>query len=197
MTTNVAARFAQQFESLKGHAHFATSVEDAARIAATICEKNRARCLALGECRSEFSSSLVAHLANHDIEVLTPPYASKDLPSAIDRADVGISECAFAIVETGTLVEVATDDAFRLVSSLPSAHIAITWEEEFVERLFDASARLRSIFEEHDKNCVVSFISGPSRTGDIELKLTLGVHGPREAHAIIITKDSQQGVENG
>lgn len=197
MSGNMAERFAQQYESLKGQTHFVTSYEEAAAVATAICREKHAKCLALGETSAEFSASLAENCRVDEVEILSPPYASKDLPFAIDRADVGISECAFAIVQTGTLVEIATDDAYRLVSSLPSTHIAILREEELVERLFDASARLRLIFEEHDKNCVVSFISGPSRTGDIELKLTLGVHGPREAHVIVVSEGSPGRVKNG
>lgn len=50
---------------------------------------------------------------------------------------------------------------------------------------------IRDIVKQHVENLVISFISGPSRTGNIELKLTLGVHGPREAHVVIIGNQSR------
>jgi L-lactate dehydrogenase complex protein LldG len=61
---------------------------------------------------------------------------------------------------------------------------------DIVNRFEEGAARIRDIVKQHDENLVISFISGPSRTGDIELKLTLGVHGPGEAHAVIIGNQS-------
>ena len=108
------------------------------------------------------------------------------LPGAIDRAHVGITGIVFGIAQTGTLVEVATNDATRLLSALPRTHIGVVRASELVEHYDDAAPRIRAIFNDNPANCVISFLSGPSRTGDIELKLTLGVHGPESAHAIII-----------
>jgi L-lactate dehydrogenase complex protein LldG len=64
--------------------------------------------------------------------------------------------------------------------------MSVLHAEEIVERFDEGAARIREIVQQHDGNLVISFISGPSRTGDIELKLTLGVHGPEEAHAVVI-----------
>jgi len=74
----------------------------------------------------------------------------------------------------------------RLASSLPDTHIGIVYASTLVPRLIDAAPKMREIFTAYPNNVTVSFISGPSRTGDIELILTLGVHGPEAAHAIII-----------
>ena len=85
-------------------------------------------------------------------------------------------------------MEVATNDAVRLVSALPRTYIGVLRQRDIVDRYADAAARVRSIVALHDRHLVISFISGPSRTGDIELKLTLGVHGPEQAHAVIINE---------
>ena len=50
----------------------------------------------------------------------------------------------------------------------------------------DAAARLRTFFDQNPTNATVSFISGPSRTGDIHMRLTLGVHGPETTHAVVV-----------
>ena len=115
------------------------------------------------------------------IRVLEPPYPAKGLPELLDAAQVGITGVDWGIAETSTLVEVCTDDAVRLVSGLPRTHIGILRASALVEKFTDAAAPLH-----HPENCSISFISGPSRTGDIEMILTLGVHGPERAHAIII-----------
>ena len=119
-------------------------------------------------------------------EVIKPPYNRSDLPELIDSAHVGISWTKFAIAETGSLVETTTDDSLRLVSLLPRVHVGLIMAEDLVDTLSEAAPRLRNFFNSNSHNAVVTFISGPSRTGDIEMRLTLGVHGPEVSHAIVI-----------
>ena len=76
-------------------------------------------------------------------------------------------------------------DSHRLVSSLPRVHIAFVPASEIIHNPDEAAPRLRTIWQKHGENCNVTFISGPSRTGDIEMKLVLGVHGPQESHVIV------------
>ena len=185
-TAGLIDRFSRKLDSLKGHAHRASGPEAAARIVADICRNCGAECVALGRLEPGFREAITAACASAGMEVLAPPYAFADLPGAIDRANVGIAAADFGIAETATLAEVAVDDSLRLVSALPRTYIGIVKASDLIDRLQDSAPRLRAIFRDNPRNCTVSFISGPSRTGDIELILTLGVHGPGEAHVIII-----------
>ena len=133
---------------------------------------------------SEFQGE--AALSYRGFSLMKKKTASFTLPGAIDRVDVGVTGIDFAIAQSGTLVETASNDAVRLVSGLPRTYIGVLRAEDIVDKFHDGAARIRRIVQQHDQNLVISFISGPSRTGDIELKLTLGVHGPEEAHAVII-----------
>lgn len=179
--------FKDKYESLRGHVEVAASSDEAARIAWEICQQYAPQCVAIAELPADLRVPFQALCAENDVTFLEPPYAASSLPNALDEAQVGITAAEFAIAATGTLVEVAVDDATRLVSSLPKVHIGIVHEADFLPDLFDSAERLREIFARHDRNCVVSFISGPSRTGDIELRLTLGVHGPEHAYVIVLT----------
>ena len=99
--------------------------------------------------------------------------------------DIGITTAQAAIAETGTLVLESDRERHRLVSLMPPVHIAFINAADICATLGDALERVR-----HDGSGAMSrtitFITGPSRTADIELTLTIGVHGPKELHVIVI-----------
>lgn len=95
---------------------------------------------------------------------------------------VGVSQVDWAISATGTLVQDATAVAKRLVSTLPLIHVAIIGTERILEDMSSVLQRLRP-----DQVDYISFITGPSRTADIERVLTIGVHGPERL--IIVAVD--------
>ncbi len=180
-------QFTKQFEALKGHVHTAATPIDAAAIILSVCKDADATCLAVANLPATIQSALSDAVTDTDLNMLAPPYAAADLPMSIDQAQVGVTGMAHAIAETGTLVEVSTDDAVRLASSLPRTHIGVFHERDLIGGLRESASTLRGIFADNPQDCVVSFLSGPSRTGDIEMRLTLGVHGPEIAHALILT----------
>jgi len=88
---------------------------------------------------------------------------------------VGITGTAAGIAETGTLVVTSGHGKPQSISLLPETHIAILREADLQKNL----AKVLSLRKVQDA-ATVSLISGPSRTGDIEMTLTVGVHGPGE-----------------
>jgi L-lactate dehydrogenase complex protein LldG len=190
MTDDTSARFLVKFESLSGKTCRAATLDNAMAYVMGVIGSNETRCVALGQLPGDLREGIQAACEARGISVLTPPYKRIDLPMAIDGAQVGVAMASHAIAETGTLIEITTDDGERLVSSLPRTYIGIVSGRNIVDRYYDAAPLLRTAFAENQQNCVVSFISGPSRTGDIELKLTLGVHGPGEAHAVVLDYDT-------
>ena len=117
------------------------------------------------------------------------PLKSLEFTSETDlaSADIGITGADFAIAETGTLVLLSGPQQPRLTSLLPPVHIAILKRENIVADIHVLFERLGKFYESYDKLCsCISFITGPSRTADIELNLTLGVHGPGRAIVIIV-----------
>ena len=107
-------------------------------------------------------------------------------PSAADLFDydVGITTAQAAIAETGTLVLESECERHRLVSLVPPVHIAIVEAAGIRLTLGEALAAVHSNgFAEMSPT--ITFITGPSRTADIELTLTIGVHGPQELYVII------------
>lgn len=105
-------------------------------------------------------------------------------------AEVGITSCAWAIAETGTLVMCHRPGRERSTSLVPPVHIAIVETAQILPDLLDVFARLPAAAEKGltalPSN--VTLITGPSKTGDIELQLTTGVHGPKHWHVIVVRR---------
>ena len=119
----------------------------------------------------------------------TEPVKSLSLRQETDpaKADIGITGADFAVADTGTLVLLSAPEKPRLASLLPPVHIAILKKENIVPDLHSLFSKLGKNYGNYDELCsCVSFITGPSRTADIELSLTLGVHGPGKAIVLIL-----------
>ena len=103
---------------------------------------------------------------------------------AVDTDAVGVTGCFCAVAETGTLVLLSGPDTPATVSLLPETHIALVDTSRVVATMEDAFALLRS--ERGEVPRAINFVSGPSRTGDIEQTIVLGAHGPCRVHLILI-----------
>jgi L-lactate dehydrogenase complex protein LldG len=104
------------------------------------------------------------------------PYAPN---REVAACDLGITGADFALPETGTLVLRAAGDKPRTVSLLPRVHLAIITPDIL-------RADLHQVFEETGQEGYFVFITGPSRTSDIELTLTIGVHGPQALYVWVL-----------
>lgn len=97
---------------------------------------------------------------------------------------VGVSEVAYAVAETGTLVFASRADQPARTHLLPETHIAWVRASQVVHTMEDALDAIR-----HNRGGlprVVNFVSGPSRTADIEQTIVLGAHGPYRVHVVLI-----------
>ena len=132
---------------------------------------------------------LTERLARDGIEVLVP----NDLHDARERRDaagvaVGITSTDAALASTGTLVMGADAGRSRAASLLPLHHIVLVP----TSRLYSTAEAWIASLRKDDRldetlldGSQLTFITGPSKSADIELTLTLGVHGPRTVHAIV------------
>jgi L-lactate dehydrogenase complex protein LldG len=93
----------------------------------------------------------------------------------IAQCDLGITEADFLLPETGTLILRSSAEKPRAVSLAPRVHLAIIRPEML-------RADMHQVFAEAKDHHYLVFITGPSRTADIELTVTLGVHGPRNLY---------------
>ena len=116
-------------------------------------------------------------------------HARESLRHKFIEATVGISGANMAIAETGTIVLVTNEGNADLTTTLPPVHIALFGFDKLVATLEDAVAVLRMLPRSGTGQVMTSYvnwITGPSRSADIEQSLTIGVHGPREMHCVIV-----------
>lgn len=104
--------------------------------------------------------------------------------AAVDADRIGVTACFCAVAETGTLMLLSGPDSPPTLSLLPETHIALVDASRIVATMEDAFALLRA--ERGEIPRAINFISGPSRTGDIEQTIVLGAHGPCRVHLILI-----------
>jgi L-lactate dehydrogenase complex protein LldG len=100
---------------------------------------------------------------------------------------VGISEFDWAIADTGTLAQDATDPARRLVSTLTEIHVAVVRTGSLLPDIATLIERL-----DPSRMRYVACVTGPSRTADIERVLTIGVHGPRRLVVVAIDEAGEE-----
>ncbi|HEX8987835.1 MAG TPA: lactate utilization protein C [Rhodocyclaceae bacterium] len=103
---------------------------------------------------------------------------------AVDADLTGITGSFCAIAETGTLMLLSGPDTPATASLLPETHVAIVAASRVVAGMEDAWGLARAEFGRLPR--AVNFISGPSRTGDIEQTIVLGAHGPYRVHVIVV-----------
>ncbi|HEY5929769.1 MAG TPA: lactate utilization protein C [Burkholderiales bacterium] len=97
---------------------------------------------------------------------------------------VGVTGTYCAIAENGTLMLLSGENTHATTSLLPETHIAVVPASRVVRAMEDGWDLLRR--EHGDLPRQVNFVSGPSRTADIEMTLVMGVHGPYRVHVIVV-----------
>jgi L-lactate dehydrogenase complex protein LldG len=101
--------------------------------------------------------------------------------------DAGVTTAQWGIAETGTLVLESACEQNRLLSLVPPVHIALLPAGRICDSLGEALERVRHADAGTDlASRAITLITGPSRTSDIELTLTIGVHGPQAVHVVIL-----------
>ena len=102
----------------------------------------------------------------------------------------GVTACVAAVAETGTLMLTSGPESPTRNNFLPDHHLVVMRRDQVVATYEDGFDRLRAPSKEDGGEWIpprtINFITGPSRTADIEQKIELGAHGPRRLHIILI-----------
>jgi L-lactate utilization protein LutC len=179
-------RFRAEWAAAGGQTHV---VPDRAAAAAKVLELVQApspRRVLLGRGTILDALSLAGPLRATGIDVVTTDAPDDGTArEAFFAADVSVSGVDYLVAETGSVALLSRPDQPRALSLLPPVHVAVADRGQLLPDLFDLfEARLWA--ERQGLPSCLSLITGPSKTGDIELRLVTGVHGPGEVHVVLI-----------
>jgi L-lactate dehydrogenase complex protein LldG len=170
--------FKEKFEGVNGECYRVAKVEEIGDLMINILEGKAAKTISLNESPLSHSAQLKEKLTSAGFVVHT-----EDLFTATSQDDVGISEVNWGIAELGTLVQIAPEVDNRLCSTLVPIHIALLKTSAIIPELDDM---LDTIHKLPQIPGFIGFITGPSRSSDIERILEIGVHGPEQAIVIVV-----------
>ena len=134
-------------------------------------------------------SGLLDRLAGAGLELVTEEFRRR-----APLAKAGITGVNFALADTGSLVLESTPEEIRLATTLPDVHFALLDPEKILADGLAAVAPLRELHQRQPRN-YIAYITGPSRTADIERVLTIGVHGPKQLHILLVPGLSNDPLE--
>ena len=188
-------RFRVEFERVAGVYHRVARVDDVPGVIGAIARERDGR-RAITWYPAALGVDWTGALTGQGLDTVAMPVAGVESPierkalrELIAAADIGVTGVDLAIAETGSLVLLSGSGRPRSTSLLPPYHVAVFDREVLVESLAQVGVFLEAWHEgplEAWRGGVINVITGPSRTADIELTLTRGVHGPKEVHAIFV-----------
>ena len=173
--TELVEMFRENLEAVGGKCRVVNSPAEAWEAVREIIEVEKPGRVAVSD---SFLLETIKDKLPGEIEILE--LASKE---ELFGCDIGITGAQWGIAETGTLVLESNEERNRLASLVPPVHIAIVEAKNIRQKM----SEILTLVSGRDFSRAVTFITGPSRTSDIELTLAIGVHGPRELHVIIVS----------
>jgi L-lactate dehydrogenase complex protein LldG len=184
-------RFQREFERVGGVLHRAPGVHAVPGIVARLARDRHASAV-MSWHPSALGFDPAPGLAEERVACHTMPEA---VPDAAERrrlreiaaaTPLGLTGADIVLAETGTMIVRSGPGKPRSTSLLPACHVAVFDRTVLVETLAQVGVFLEAWHADDATGAVINFITGPSRTADIELTLTRGVHGPKEVHAIFV-----------
>ena len=142
--------------------------------------------LALSKSFIQENPDLTAALTNAGVELI-----SDNLRQRANDFHGGLTWSEYGLAETGSVLIQSTDEEIRLCSTLSTIHYVLLNRTKIIADAKAATPIMRDIFT-GDQAEFVAWITGPSRTADIERVLTIGVHGPKELHIFLLPDNIEE-----
>lgn len=173
------ALFAQNSADLKTEFKVCSSIDDAvAHLHSLAAENNWSQ---VATHRGTLTDAIAEKLT-------TPVYRVDNRFDAIalEACGAGLSECEALIAQTGSICVTSLSSGGRSLSVLPPHHVVIARRDQILPDLPAAYELLKKKYGATGYPSFMSFITGPSRTGDIERILVLGAHGPKKLTVLLV-----------
>ncbi|MGB2692200.1 MAG: lactate utilization protein [Thermodesulfobacteriota bacterium] len=178
---NLRAKFIDELTNVNTHILEANDNKNIKDLIFNLIKEKELKSFSIWESEYLKEINLKQDLKNAGLKLVTAK--NKD---RIANSEIGITDVDYAIADTGTLVLLTNKNQPRSISLLPPIHLAIVRKENLVRNIKDLFIILKSKLKDvEDITTCMTFVTGPSRTADIELNLTLGVHGPKELFVVI------------
>jgi L-lactate utilization protein LutC len=177
------ARFIEELEALGGHGKRVEGLEAAREYLLELARERGARLLVRWDVDELEALGVDGPLNEAGIEVVVWRELA-DFREVASRADIGLSTAAWAIAETGTLVLEGNPGMGRSVTLLPPTYVAVVPVGRILRTVPEAIEKYAGGAEGLPAN--VCFHTGPSRSGDIEMALFVGMHGPGDVHVVLV-----------
>jgi len=186
--TDIFTLFQRSLSSVSGESHLAAHLSDAAEIVAShpaLIEKEIVVPPNFGQHQQW--GAILPLLSSKGITI-----REAGSPASVADAPAGLSGAELAIAETGSVLLAENSLEARVVSMLTLAHFVLVSESKLVPKLDDAAAVLQVLTNAgSDQRHYISFVTGPSRTADIERTLTIGVQGPKVLCVLLVSDEEE------
>ncbi len=183
----LSAQFVRELEALGGKALTAASTQAAIDAVLDLAQVLNFKSAAIGDGVRTDLRPLGEALSRHNVAVLDAARVSeekrKESRAKLAGCDAGIVEADYAVAASGTLVLVPTPARPRSLSLVPPVNVVLLRVDFIVP---DLAALMSALGADIVANNPVTFVTGPSRTADIEKRIVKGVHGPKALYAVLI-----------
>jgi L-lactate dehydrogenase complex protein LldG len=178
------ARFIEELEALGGHGKRVENLEEAREYVLDLAREREAKLLLRWDVDDLEDLGVDAPLGETGVEVAVWRDLA-DFREIAGKADIGLSTAEWAIAETGTLVLEGGPGKGRTVTLLPPTYVALMPVERILRTVPEAIEKYAG-GEAGGLPANVCFHTGPSRSGDIEMSLFVGMHGPGDVHVVLV-----------
>lgn len=176
---NLISQMKTKAETVQAIVKEISSIEDAFRYTLALTKQNGHHNITAVGFESGENSTMESLTWDTDLNFLKPP-----LRQHVEDIHTAITPVSWGIAETGTLVLNSASEDVRLATMLAETHVAYLLASQIIPDTESIQASLDRMLKSETAN-YIAFITGASRTADIERVLAIGVHGPRELHILI------------
>lgn len=178
---DLVALLRERFEAVGGHWHAVADLAGAGRVVAGLGPAAGAVWVAPDQDGDWGADALASAVSAGGRRVVR----GREEVGDADEIGLGVTGALLAIADSGTLALAAGPDAGRLPGVLPPIHCVVARPEQVVADLEAAMPRIGDRLATGLTSGVI-LVTGPSKTGDIEGRLVVGVHGPKEIHLVLL-----------